>query len=96
MSLKLYDGICPDHGEMIYSAEQAHGNPCEKPGCTHLLTWKPSFARVAGKGWFQPGWDIGLGVNLESIDHRKRVMKEKKVFEKEGGGDVNTGEPYRG
>ena len=85
-----YDGACSIHGDLIYIADDPHGVTCPREDCERIIAWIPSFARVPGTGWFRPGWDVGLGEHVESMDHRKRLMKEKHCEDSAGGGDINT------
>ncbi len=90
--MPLYDGECSTHGKLIYYGLTPYDVECDQDGCKHILHYIPSFARVRGEGWFRSGYDVGLGVHLDSVQDRDRVMKEKHAVEKEGGGDINTGD----
>ena len=85
-----YDGECLVHGRLIYSAESPYGVTCPREDCVCILKYIPSCAPVPGTGWFRIGWDPALGEHVESMDHRKRLMKEKHCEDSAGGGDINT------
>ena len=90
--MPLYDGSCSKHGNQIYYSRTPYDQQCQAQECSEILHWIPSFARVRGKGWFTPGYDGALGAHLDSVADRDRVMKEKYAVEKEGGGDISTGD----